>query len=191
LLFPQTTDFLISSISIRKKISPLNMKILSIGILVCTAIPLLALEVGNIKSVNAQTFGEGSPLTSGLNRRCMDADLNNPRDGAQIQLWDCNGEDQQKWIITGDEQGFLTIRSGLNGKCLDADVNNGANGTKVQLWRCNGSLQQRWSGSGNTITSAAFPTKCLDADANMRRKNGARVQMWVCNKTPQQQWFRN
>jgi hypothetical protein len=58
-----------------------------------------------------------------------------------VQLWDCNGQDNQKWIRYTDG----TIRSLHDGRCLDEDIAGGThNGTKAQVWDCNGWLNQRW-----------------------------------------------
>ena len=74
--------------------------------------------------------------------RCVHADLNSiGRNGTKVQLWDCNGQLQQRWTYYDD-----TIRSSKNRKCLDADLNAiRNNGAKVQLWTCNGSRQQKWT----------------------------------------------
>src|SRR4051794_12642768 len=64
--------------------------------------------------------------------RCLDADLNTiGRNGAVVQLWDCNGQLQQQWIYRPDG----TIRSAYGGRCLDADLNTiWRTGTVVRLW---------------------------------------------------------
>src|SRR3954447_6620186 len=76
--------------------------------------------------------------------RCLDADLNTiGRNGAVVQLWDCNGQRQQQWLYGPDG----TLRSAYNGRCLDADLNTTwRNGRVVQLWDCNSQPQQRWYG---------------------------------------------
>lgn len=75
-------------------------------------------------------------------------DESNPRqdakpdsNGTKVQLWDCNGSNQQKWRFHRDG----TIRSAYNGWCLDSDLNTiNRNGTYVQLWDCKGQPQQQW-----------------------------------------------
>lgn len=60
-----------------------------------------------------------------------------------MQLWDCNGWANQKWIYDATSR---TIYSMYNGRCLDADLGTiGSNGTKVQLWNCNGWANQKWT----------------------------------------------
>jgi hypothetical protein len=86
-------------------------------------------------------------IRSSKNRKCLDADLNViTRNGAKVQLWDCNGSRQQKWtLIAGAVRGSLRVISQYNGRCLDADLNTiRGNGTKMQLWDCNSQAQQDW-----------------------------------------------
>jgi len=149
------------------------------------AAAMLALAGGLAVAASPAEAASGSAVTIKTNGKCLDADLNRiNNDGAKIQLWDCNGSNQQKWYWGAGN----TIRSGFNGKCLDADANSGGvNGTKVQLWSCNGTAQQRWSKWGGQIRNSQW-VKCLDADANTINSNGAKVQLWSCNNTNQQYW---
>ena len=130
-------------------------------------------------------------LVSVRSGRCVDADLNTiGRNGTKVQLWDCNGQLQQRWSYYVDD----TIRSSKNRKCLDADLNAiGSNGTKVQLWDCNGSRQQKWtfvSGAvrGSLRVISQYNGRCLDADLNAIRGNGTKMQLWDCNSQAQQDW---
>ena len=55
-----------------------------------------------------------------------------PTDGSQLQLWDCNGTDAQRWTFPGDG----TVRA--LGKCMDVAGGSTANGANIQLVTCNG-----------------------------------------------------
>lgn len=102
--------------------------------------------------------------------------------GGSIQVWDCNGQDQQTWIRIG--KALIT----KNGKCLDVhSPDQNLNGGRVQLWDCNGQPQQQWTiVSNGSIRSAAG--KCLDVHAPHQLLNGGRLQVWDCNGQPQQRW---
>ncbi|MEO3807756.1 phospholipase A2 [Sphaerisporangium sp. B11E5] len=94
-------------------------------------------------SVSAGTLG----IKVDGERKCLDADVHGIGvNGTRVQLWDCNGQAQQFWIIGKSGPFGREIRNARDlTKCLDADLNTiGANGTKVQLWDCNDSRQQRW-----------------------------------------------
>jgi hypothetical protein len=74
--------------------------------------------------------------------RCLDSDISNAtHNGTKVQVWDCNGWDNQKWTRYTDG----TIRSRHDGRCLDEDIAGGTgNGKQVQVWDCNGWDNQKW-----------------------------------------------
>lgn len=113
---------------------------------------------------------------------CLDVDAPEQRNnGGRVQLWHCNGSDQQLWTIRADR-----IVS-LAGKCLDVNLAElRANGGRVQVWDCNGSVQQRWAQRGQTLRNGGG--KCLDAHLPDLKKDAARVQVWDCNGEVQQRW---
>src|SRR5207244_8351040 len=112
----------------------------------------------------------------GYNDKCLDADLATiGANGTKVQLWDCNGQAQQRWILD-DADG--TLRNASSNRCLDAD---GANGTRVQLWDCNGGPQQRWHWAFGPSLRVGADGRCLNADVNTIGANGTKVQLWDCN----------
>jgi len=62
-------------------------------------------------------------------------------DGAQIQLYDCNGTGAQKWTVTAAKD----IVNNAANKCLDATGSSSANGTRLQIWTCTGGANQKWN----------------------------------------------
>lgn len=113
------------------------------------------------------------------------------KNGAKVQVWACNGSNQQTWVI--DEGGDAIIS--LAGKCLDVHAPDQAtDGGRVQVWNCNRQLQQKWQTHvmqpvgvmTKPIRSGAG--KCLDVHAPDQFKNGAKVQVWSCNASMQQDW---
>jgi endo-1,4-beta-xylanase len=92
--------------------------------------------------------------------RCLDAELStNGRNGTKVQLWDCTGRLNQKWVWPGYAFGTGIVGSeNRNGGtfleshfCLDADLGTiEQNGTQVQLWTCNGGRNQYWLNPGIT-----------------------------------------
>jgi len=121
------------------------------------------------------------PIVSG-GGLCLDVDAPAQRvNGARVQLWHCNGSDQQLW----------TLRDGrivsLAGKCLDVNLPElHADGGRVQVWDCNGSVQQRWAAHGPALRSGGG--LCLDAHLPDLHNDGARIQVWECNGQVQQRW---
>ncbi len=157
--------------------------------IVAAAIVLLSSLLG--LSAPAMAWASTSPIQSGYNGRCLDADLNTTAgNGTKVQLWDCNGQMQQKWRVDHVDGQVTQIVSAYNGRCLDADYwTRGRNGTKVQLWDCNGSAQQQWLYRWEGTIVNELSGICLDADFGTLGRNGTKVQLWDCNGSAQQQWF--
>ncbi len=119
----------------------------------------------------------------GYNNRCIDVPGSNPVDGAQLQMWDCNGTAAQSWTWHADN----TVRA--FGKCMDVAWGSTANGAVIQLVTCNGSGAQKFvlSGAGDLVNPQA--NKCVDVkdwNANL----GARLQLWDCSGGANQKWRR-
>jgi hypothetical protein len=62
--------------------------------------------------------------------------------GTNVQLYECNGTNAQKWRIDGTR---ILSTAGL---CLDVRGDDSANGTQVEVWTCNGGPNQVWKVSG-------------------------------------------
>lgn len=63
--------------------------------------------------------------------------------GTKVLIWECNGQNNQKWNNNSD--GTITnVNAGL---CLDACNATTNNGTSLVLWTCNGGTSQQWSQS--------------------------------------------
>jgi hypothetical protein len=73
---------------------------------------------------------------------CLDDRYNSSTPGAIVQVWRCNGSQNQQWQVLSNG----TIMH--NGMCLDARGLGTTNGTKVQLWSCTGKGNQQWDTSG-------------------------------------------
>ncbi|MEV4116532.1 ricin-type beta-trefoil lectin domain protein, partial [Nonomuraea sp. NPDC049695] len=73
--------------------------------------------------------------------KCLDVNGAGTADGTAVIIWDCNGQNNQKWRLNAD--GTITA-VGAN-KCLDVSGYGTANGTKVQIWTCTGGTNQKWT----------------------------------------------
>ncbi|GLW12637.1 hypothetical protein Misp01_77650 [Microtetraspora sp. NBRC 13810] len=163
--------------------------------------PTRPASLGPLKQSQLEVPGAANPInwvriTNRFSGRvhasqCLDVDINaGGANGSKVQVWQCNGSQQQLWFWWLD--GYLESAR-FRGKCLDADlIGGGANGTRLQLWSCNGSSQQvfwmyandlaiyneRFYGGGNTVA---------DRNATIPG-NGAQVQLWQKNFQSQQWW---
>jgi len=117
--------------------------------------------------------------------KCLDVTGASTTPGAQVQIWDCNGQANQTWTHTSASQ--LTVYSGSSQLCLDAYNNQTAPGTKVQTWTCNGGANQQWTINSNGTITGVQSGLCLDV-TGASTADGAPVQLWPCNGQSNQQW---
>jgi hypothetical protein len=152
-----------------------------------------------------QTWGVNLPAPNSVIKiwnghapyRCLDADTATiAENGTRIQLWDCNGQPQQRWLVfaypvTG-AIGLVSMHAPY--RVLDLDVHSaGRNSGRVQLWSYNGESQQQWNRASeprpaDSLRSGFSPHRCLDADVHSMHRLGTIVHMWDCNGQPQQRW---
>ncbi|GMA28386.1 ricin-type beta-trefoil lectin domain protein [Arenivirga flava] len=128
---------------------------------------------------DASPLGVPFSLRGANSNRCLD--VPNGASGAQLQVWDCVGNANQRFTRTAADE----IRIG--DRCLAADGNGVTAGTKAILWPCNGSTSQRWAfrtdgtignlSNGLNLDVAAFGTA-----------NGSAVQLWSPTGSATQRW---
>ncbi|WP_435367595.1 lectin [Glycomyces tritici] len=134
-------------------------------------------------------FGSGDPgggdegaIVGAQSSRCLDVAGQSQSNGAQLQLWDCNGAANQQWTKTAS--GELRV---YGGKCLDAEGGATAPGTRAIIWDCHGGANQKWNVNANGTISSTQSGLCLDASGNATA-NGTRVVLWTCNGGANQRW---
>ena len=71
----------------------------------------------------------------------MDVTAGTTGNGAQVQLYDCNGTRAQQWRANGAHD----IVNPQSNRCLDATGVSSANGTRLQIWDCTGGANQKWT----------------------------------------------
>ncbi|MEU8271090.1 ricin-type beta-trefoil lectin domain protein [Sphaerisporangium sp. NPDC049002] len=116
--------------------------------------------------------------------RCVDVTGASQTNGTQVQIWDCNGQTNQRWTLTS--AGELRV---YGGKCLDLTGAGTADGTQVQIWDCNGQTNQQWRFNTDGSITAVGANKCLDAP-NYSTANGVKLQIWSCSGAANQRWTR-
>ncbi|MFC7759994.1 endo-1,4-beta-xylanase [Catellatospora bangladeshensis] len=119
-----------------------------------------------------------TPPASGVGRivgaqsgRCVDVPNASQTNGTRVQLYDCNGQTQQRWTYTASKQ--LTV---YGSKCLDAA--GSGNGSEIQIYSCNGQANQQWNLNANGTITGVQSGRCLDVWSTA---NGARVQLYDCS----------
>jgi len=101
--------------------------------------------------------------------------------GVQPIIWDCSGQANQRWTISGN-----TIR--VLGKCLDAPLGAVA-GDDVVLFDCNGGANQQWTLRFDGSIQGVDSGLCLDVTGNATA-NGTLVGLWTCTGGANQRWTR-
>ncbi len=116
--------------------------------------------------------------------RCLDVSGAAQTNGTPVQIYDCNGQANQRWEATGASE--LRV---YGSKCLDVSGRGTADGTQVVIWDCNGQNNQQWRFNADGSITAIGANKCLDVP-NYSTANGVRLQIWSCNGQANQRWTR-
>lgn len=112
--------------------------------------------------------------------KCIDVPGGISADGAQLQLWDCNGTAAQRF--TSGPGGTEMVLD----KCLDVAWASRDNGAKVQIAWCNGGPAQVWTRDGGGLRNPNSG-KCVDVK-DWNSADGAPLQMWDCSGNANQAW---
>jgi poly(3-hydroxybutyrate) depolymerase len=113
--------------------------------------------------------------------RCLDVSGASSANGAQLVIWDCHTNANQRFTRNGQ-----TLQ--VMGKCLDMP-GNAAAGTRVQIWDCHGGANQQWNLNSNGTISNAQNGLCLDVNG-AATANGSAVIVWNCHTGANQIWAR-
>lgn len=137
------------------------------------------------------TYTFGSKLNTSMKMDVSGASRSNY---GNVQIWAGNGTNAQKWEVTHDSNGYVTLTSVNSGKVLDVNGGVSANGTNVQQYDSNGTYAQKWiavknSDGSYTFQSALAENKVLDV-SGASTSNGANVQLYAANGTNAQKWVK-
>ncbi|GAA1716636.1 carbohydrate-binding protein [Nonomuraea bangladeshensis] len=143
---------------------------------------------GYLFDVDAFTLDTGTPSGSTTafkgvaSGRCLDVNGASQANGAQAQIWDCNGQSNQQWTSTAATE--LRV---YGNKCLDVNGAGTADGTAVIIWDCNGQNNQKWRLNTDGTITAVGANKCLDVNGTA---NGTKMRIWTCTGGTNQRWTR-
>lgn len=124
----------------------------------------------------------------------VDVSAGSTQNGANIQLWENNGSNAQKFYFKYDGQGYYTIYSISSGKALDVSNGNMIPGANVQQWDAYATLQQKWALHKNDDGSYSFINaangQALDIFGGLLA-NGSNIQTYTANGSLAQKfWLR-
>ena len=137
------------------------------------------------------TYSFGSKLKTNMK---MDVYGASRSDCANVQLWTGNGTNAQRWRVSHDDNGYVTLTSANSDKALDVYGASTANGANAQQYASNGTYAQKWIAIKNfdgsyTFQSALAENKVLDV-SGASTSNGANVQLYTSNGTNAQKWVK-
>ena len=138
-----------------------------------------------LKAAEASTAYDGTYyLQSKSSGLYLDVENGSNADGANIQQWEYNGCDAQKFKFVADGKGDYYILTGASGytKCLDIYNGGTADGTNVDQWTYWGGKMQKYHitkvGNYIAIRSANNNYKsCLDV-YGWSNSNGGNIGLW-------------
>lgn len=142
-----------------------------------------------------QDLPDGTYIGSKLNTSMkMDVSGASRSNYGNVQIWAGNGTNAQKWKVTHDSNGYVTLTSVNSGKVLDVNGGVSTNGTNVQQYDSNGTYAQKWIAVKNfdgsyTFQSALAENVVLDVNCGSSA-NGTNVQLYTSNGTKAQKWVK-
>ena len=147
------------------------------------------LQFFNVAFVNA---AENRPIEDGvyviksaLNKKyVLDIEGAKKTKGSNLELWENNGGDNQKFKVQYLGSGCYSISPKHCGKTLDVKGNSKKAGTNVQQWSKLNQNNQKWiiksAGDGYYKIISKASKLCLDIPYS-KANNGANVQVWTDN----------
>lgn len=106
--------------------------------------------------------------------KCVSTDGYTFANGTGLILWDCVGQDNQKWSYTPDQE----IR-GFGGKCLAAGDIRADGGIDVFLAECDKSIGQRWFwGSIGRLGNERHGYEYALSTYGYQHLNGTKLVLW-------------
>ncbi len=132
-------------------------------------------------------------ISSGLNsKKVLDVSGGSTRNGANLQIWNSDNVQQQKFQITYNSNGkYYEIKALHSNKVLDVAANGKTDGTNIWQYAGNNSNAQKWvlkdAGNGYFYIIAAYSGLYLDVAA-ANTANGTNVQVYTGNGTKAQKF---
>nr|WP_104982090.1 lectin [Sorangium cellulosum] len=134
-----------------------------------------------------EELGEGdaplvtsAPLIGVASGRCLDVSGRSTSPGARLQIYDCNGGDNQGFNFTA--AGELQVYGGT--LCVEAPATAGS---RVVTASCNGQARQKWTMNTDGTIVNQQSRLCMDVEGR-RTASGSPVVVWSCNGQTNQKW---
>lgn len=154
-------------------------------------------ELDKLASDNREVVKDGDyAIAAGpdLSRMVLDVTGGSASNGANVQIYQSNTTAAQRWRVSHDDDGYLTITNVKSGKVLDVSAGSTCLGTNVQQYTACGDANyaQKWiavpNGDGSVrLLSAVWQQRTLDvADGSLNSQTN--VQLYTSNGTAAQRF---
>ena len=150
-------------------------------------------ELDALAKAHASDLADGTYTVSTVLKDGMLLDVagSSKKDGGNVLIYTSNGGANQKWRVSHDSKGYVTLSNANSGKVLDVAGGSAKNGANALQYSSNGGRNQKWvavrSGSSYRLVSAMSQSLVLDV-AGWSTKNGTNVDVWTSNGGANQQW---
>ncbi len=154
-------------------------------------------ELDKLASDNREVVKDGDyAIAAGpdLSRMVLDVAGGSASSGANVQIYQSNTTAAQRWRVSHDDDGYLTITNVKSGKVLDVSAGSTCLGTNVQQYTACGDANyaQKWiavpNGDGSVrLLSAVWQQRTLDV-AGGSLNSQTNVQLYASNGTAAQRF---
>ena len=153
-------------------------------------------ESGNNDQENVVTNLEGEYyLKSAYSNKYLDVAAASAANGANVQQYDFNGGNAQKFKLEADGQGFYTIYTASSNyqSCLDVSHGSADNGANIQQWSAYGGDAQKFQFVKNG-DKFIIKTKASNCYASLdvydwSKDNGGNIAQWEYLGGENQHWY--
>ena len=167
----------------------------NIKIIVLTVLIIIMVSLCNFNTVFAveesANIEDGTyVIKSALDENYVfDIQASSMSNGGNLELWNNNHTNNQKFIIKSLGKGIYGISPVHSGKYLDVQGSSKSNGANVDQWNFHGGQNQQWiiKNAGNGYYNIISKCNGLYMDIpKSNAKNGANVHMWQNNGSKNQ-----
>ena len=140
-----------------------------------------------------KTISDGTyTIKSAINDKfVLDIDNASKSNGANVQIYQSNGTNAQKFKVKYLNNGYYTIESVNSGKVLDVDNAGKNQGTNVQQYGANNTDAQKWIIAKNTDSTYSIVSKCNNLYLDVKdgiASSGKNIQVYGRNGTRAQKF---
>ena len=140
-----------------------------------------------------KTISDGTyTIKSAINGKfVLDIDNASKSNGANVQIYQSNGTNAQKFKVKYLNNGYYTIESANSGKVLDVDNAGKNQGTNVQQYGANNTDAQKWIIAKNTDGTYSIVSKCNNLYLDVKdgiASSGKNIQVYGRNGTRAQKF---